>query len=381
MPIQPAHRDRGDLCPGLLRPFSAGDGALVRLRVPGGEASLPMLNDLMAIAAAGAGFLQLTSRGSVQLRGLPEPLPQHLIAAVVATGLVPSPTHERVRNILSSPLSGHWPRNVPEGPDAVADVREIVSGLDRLLCADPELAELPGRFLFAVDDGRGDVLAEPFDVAYRALSPEAGEVRLAGSGRGFPVRAGEAAEALIAVARAFQGVRRGADPAPWHIRELDADLPGLPLADLPAALAGPPPRLGALGPHAVVGLPLARLTPRALATLGWLTDRVILTGWRRMIVPHAAGHLADLGDAGLTVDPNSGWAQVSACTGAPTCARAVGNTEIAARDLVTAIEAGRVTLARPIHLVACERHCGAPNGVRHLLVDRDSTVDLVTALG
>lgn len=380
MPIQPAHRQRSDRCPGLLRPYSADDGAIIRLRLPGGEAALPSLTALMAIAAAGAGFIQLTTRGNLQLRGLPEPLPAHVIDATMATGLVPTPTHERVRNILSSPLSGRWPRNAPDGPAAVADVRGIVSEVDGLLCSDPALGDLPGRFLFAVDDGRGDVLAEPYDVAYRALSANSGEVRLAGCRRGFPVTAGQAAGALIEVAQAFQRVRRASDPAPWHIRELDADLPGLPLTDLLPAPTGPPPALGALGSHAVAGLPLARLTPRALATLGWITDRVILTPWRSIIVPDAVDHLHDLEDAGLTISPHSGWAKVSACTGAPTCARARVDTEMVARDLVAAIDAQRVSLEDPVHLVACERQCGASAGVRNVLVDHESAADLTALL-
>ncbi|MDO5681698.1 MAG: hypothetical protein Q4G46_02560, partial [Propionibacteriaceae bacterium] len=56
---QPHSRQRGDLCPGLLRPFPAEDGAIIRLRLPGGEASVALLAALMELAADGAGFLQL----------------------------------------------------------------------------------------------------------------------------------------------------------------------------------------------------------------------------------------------------------------------------------------------------------------------------------
>ena len=46
--------------------------------------------------------------------------------------------------------------------------------LDAALCADPALAELPGRFLFALDDGRGDVASLAFDLGYRAVDDDHG---------------------------------------------------------------------------------------------------------------------------------------------------------------------------------------------------------------
>lgn len=364
MPIQPDHRQRGDRCPGLLRPFIAEDGAIVRLRLPGGDAPVGLLAALMQIASAGAGFVQLTSRGNLQLRGLPDPLPNEVVHAIMATGLMPSATHERVRNFLASPLSGWWPSNRPGAPQAVADVRGIVAETDRLLCAERSLAQLPGRFLFAVDDGRGDVLAEPYDVAYRATERDRGEVRV--GRRAFAVAHGEAAQALVAVARAFQDLRESMTPPPWHIRELDAELPGFDWADSPAAAAQPgvPPEPGPIGPHAVVGLPLARITPAILAGLAAVTDRVIITPWRSVVVPDGASHLEDLAAAGLATQPHTGWARVSACTGAPGCFRAERSTEALATKLVGAVEAGRVELSEPIHLVACARNCGTTASTR-----------------
>ena len=53
-----------------------------------------------------------------------------VFAAVADTGLLPSPTHERVRNIVASPLSGRV--------GGLADVRGWVEALDRALQADPD---------------------------------------------------------------------------------------------------------------------------------------------------------------------------------------------------------------------------------------------------
>ena len=53
-----------------------------------------------------------------------------------------------MRNILASPVAGRHPRSV-------AAVDDLVTELDQTLCTVPALAELSGRFLFAVDDGSG----------------------------------------------------------------------------------------------------------------------------------------------------------------------------------------------------------------------------------
>ena len=150
-----------DRCPGVLRPHLAADGAMVRVRVPGGQTTGAALGRLGELAATyGSGLLQLTSRGSLQLRGLPDPVPEEFVAGITAAGFLPSAPHERVRNIVASPLTGlHGGR---------ADLRPMVGALDEALRAAADLAGLSGRFLFALDDGRGDVTTLPFDVAYQA---------------------------------------------------------------------------------------------------------------------------------------------------------------------------------------------------------------------
>ena len=170
-----------DRCPGVLRPHLAADGAMVRIRVPGGQTTGTALGQLSRIAQRfGSGDLQLTSRASLQLRGLADPVPDSLIRAVREAGFLPSETHERVRNIVASPLTG-----ISGG---MTDVRPLVATLDARLCAHPRLASLPSRFLFAVDDGRGDVSATKFDLGYRAIDHDCGWLlvgELSAGGAGF----------------------------------------------------------------------------------------------------------------------------------------------------------------------------------------------------
>ena len=152
MPITSSVRSRPDKCPGVFRPWAATDGALVRLRLIGGRISPGSLLSLSQLAGRYAdGNVHLTRRANLQVRGLPwrnDQLPADVVAAIEATGLLPSRTHELVRNVMVSPLTGLH--------GGLVDLRPVATELDQRLCADRALARLPGRFLFVLDDGRGD---------------------------------------------------------------------------------------------------------------------------------------------------------------------------------------------------------------------------------
>lgn len=364
----PEQRPLADRCPGLLVPHAAEDGLLVRLRLPGGQTTVAQLGALSRIAGTfGQGDLQLTSRGNIQIRGIDQTALEPMTEAVVSAGFLPSPAHERVRNIVASPLTG-----IRGG---LVDVRPVVADLDRRLCQDPLLAALPGRFLFAVDDGRGDVTSLSFDLAVRLLSPDRAVVLVGGPGYGFSVAADDAVDTVLALARRFVSARAGLSPPPWHIRELAAkslDSRVLAIDALPTAL---PPALGRVGGAAVVQVPLALLTAaqvRALTDAG--SGHLVVTPWRGLVLPGAADRLEVLTDAGLVSDETSPWFGISACIGSPGCAR----SRIDTRQLATSL-VGRHPSALPrVHVAGCERRCGSPSEVHLGLVAPASVDDALT---
>lgn len=231
-------RSRADLCPGVLRPWPAADGALVRLRVPGGRVAPAALAALHGVAARFCddddnAAVHLTTRANLQVRGLPlDPggqLPTEVVAAIAETGLLPSPGHELVRNVLVSPLTG-----LVEGR---ANLRPVTDALDAGLLADPLLAGLPGRFLFVLDDGRGDLLDRDCDLGLVALDADTAQLRV-GEHRSAVVPLADAADRLVGLAREFVHARGTGPDAPWHVRELAADA-----ASALAPVAAPDPRL------------------------------------------------------------------------------------------------------------------------------------------
>lgn len=323
---------------------------MVRLRLPGGRLPVRTLRRLSDLAAAyGNGVLQLTSRAGLQLRGLPDPLPAAFVDAVTATGLLPSPTHERVRNIVASPLTGlHGGR---------ADVSGLTRALDTALIAEPALADLPGRFLFVLDDGRGDVLDLRLDLGYRASGPDGGYLLVGGPDRGLPVAAADVVPELVRLALAFAAART--DTGAWHVAELPTWTAGLGLVAVPPLAAAVETPLGVVGRAASVAVPLAMLTPAQVAAVEQVVDDsfVVVTPWRGLVLPGAAHALAVLAGAGFVVDEEGAWAQLSACVGAPGCAR----SRIDTAGLAAALVSREPSLPRT-HLSGCERRCGAPTG-------------------
>src|SRR6185369_5309762 len=125
---RPRERAR-DACPGVLRTHAAADGALARLRLPGGILPAGTARELAACARElGDGCVELTSRGNVQLRGLADGAAEVLATRARRVGLLPSDTHERIRNIIASPLSGR-------STASQRDIAPLVGALDRALCA------------------------------------------------------------------------------------------------------------------------------------------------------------------------------------------------------------------------------------------------------
>ncbi len=269
-------RTRGDLCPGVFRPWPADDGALVRLRVPGGHLSRTTLLALLDVAETyGDGQVHLTARANLQLRALRSSdgaLPAEVVEAIRATGLLPHPAHELVRNILVSPLTGlHGGR---------ADLRPVTTELDERMCATPSLARLPGRFLFVLDDGRGDLTGRSCDLGLVALSGDEAQLRIGSTHWGPVVPLADAAARLNGLARAFQQVRGSDEQAAWHVDEL----PVPPTSEDPdprALVRSDPP------PHGVIagGMSHVEVEGGVVERKFSLTlpERLVLTPWKSLI--------------------------------------------------------------------------------------------------
>jgi precorrin-3B synthase len=388
----PASRAAADRCPGALRLVEAADGYLARVRLPGGFVTGNQLRVLADLAVElGDGRVELTSRGNVQLRALAADAAEPLTAALTRAGLLPSLDHDRVRNVLASPLAGL------DGRGSGRDLAAIVAALDAGLCARLRLAELSGRFLFAIDDGRGDVAGLGADVV-AVVGAEGAVVNglavngLVGGGSasdsGADAVPGDAVTVMLAFAEAFLDERASTGSAAWRIADLTggagrvrqavAERFGLGAGPkLPVPVAGTRPvglvrrpvhAGGGVEPRSVppddfdalvLLAPLGRLTA---AQVTWLAARAAgrsarVTPWRSVVLPGRADAdlaLREAAGLGFGVDGNSPWLRVTACAGRPGCASALADVQADA-----AAFAARWP-DRIVHVSGCGRHCGRP---------------------
>lgn len=272
-------RSRPDRCPGVVQPWPADDGGLVRIRVPGGRVPLTALRALAEVAEEyGDGRVRVTGRANLQVRAMPLTddgrLAAPALAALESTGLLPSRTHDRVRNVLVSPQTGL--------AGGRADLQPVLAALDALLLADAELAGLPGRFLFTLDDGRGDLADKHLDLGLVALDAATAQLRV-GEQWGEVVALVDAAAALVALARAFL-VARGTGPeAPWHVPELDLPLAAARTAAPGATVATGPLPLGPVAGGRHVAVPEDGLDLPTIAA--WTAPTLIVTPWHGVLVP------------------------------------------------------------------------------------------------
>lgn len=379
----PAPRESADdACPGALRLHAAADGALARVRLPGGRLSGAQLAVLAELAAAhGDGALELTSRANVQLRGLRAD-PSELAGRLSAAGLLPSLAHETVRNIAAPPL-------------ADAGTRRLVEALDEALCADDALAALPGRFLFAI--GRTTLSADVAALRAGEAAPLAGvavpaggadawALVLAGTDVGVRVATDQVVPTMLAAAHGFLAERAGREPRPWRLREIPGG-PALVAARLPGARSLPPPGgappaiasptvgradgkplVGVLAGGTAAGalVPLRRLTAAQLRILA-RAEHLVVAPWGGIVVrdltPESVDRwVTELDAVGLVTESDSRWVGVTTCAGRPGCRKALADVR------ADAAAAARFVDGRPVHWVGCERGCGSPAG-EHVRVE------------
>jgi precorrin-3B synthase len=384
-----------DACPSVHEPFAQLDGALVRIRVPGGVLSARALRAISAAASAYGTALEITSRANLQIRGVSPgshaPLVRALVEAGVALG---DAAADARRNVLASPTAG-------VDPGELTDTRSLIAVIVDALIGAPG-GGLSPKFGVLVDGGGVvNLRGRRQDICLGAVRLNTGswgyEVRLAQSLPELPgtqpiwvVRPQEAGNLVLGavdlmVQQGGPGGRmsglvalRGAD----EVLGLVAERRQLDLTEVRPDDLGPTaaPSLRPIGvmpqrhpDHVMVGgMPvLGRLSAGQLEEIADAAERfcarddgaeVRLTPWRSVVIPDvpleaATSALRDLEELGLAVDATDPALNVVACAGRTGCPSSFTDAQRDARATVDALRATKPASRFTVHLSGCSKRC------------------------
>jgi precorrin-3B synthase len=365
---------RRGMCPGLADPMLTGDGLLARFAV---ARAIP-LDTLAALCTAarahGNGVIEITSRGSLQIRGLTPRSAPAFAAAVAELGIADA----AAERVLANPLAGLDPHEIFDATGIAARLRE------RLVESD--LAAGLGPKVCVVVDGGGALHLDaiPCDIRLRAEvinGATSFRVSVASDSTNEMTAPEGAVETVLDVLRAIAALGPTA-----RARDL------LPLAASPGA-AKTPARLTAhpIGMHCLrdgtlavgIGLAFGHSDADTLPALideartaGAVSARpapgrvLLLIG----IAPaQATGFAAKAEQLGFISNPDDPRRRVVACAGAPACTAA----EIPTRVLAPAIAAAARRGGRTIHVSGCSKGCAHPTAADLTIVGVNSRCGIV----
>lgn len=349
-------------CPGALRPMLSGDGWLVRVRPPEGRLTTGQVQALADLAeTCGNGFIQLTNRANLQLRGVRPEAVGPLVEGLAAAGLVDpglSPEAEARLNLLVTPF---W--HPPEPAWHPFDIRRLWHLLRMALVA-PDAPVLPGKFGFALDTSP----------RIRHLATESADIRIESAWDDVIVRA-DGVPTGRKVTDESDAVSVAIDMARWFVASggVGSDGRGR-MRDHIAAGAMPPLDLrGDLKPSDVAVRKWAsnlftpafgQITAKTLRRLPQHSHGALrVTPWRAFHLQQVL-HSDKLRRIGALIhrsdDPRL---RVTACTGAPGCPQGKGPTRHLAQMLSQFLQPDAT-----LHVSGCGKGCAHPGPASVTLV-------------
>jgi precorrin-3B synthase len=377
---------RRGVCPGLSAPLPTGDGLLVRLR-PLGAIPFAVFGKLCALAAeCGNGIVEITARGSLQVRGLSAATAPRFAAAVAELGIA---AQDGVP-ILTNPLAGLAADDIIDAAALAAALRQALAGL-------PFAAKLSPKISVAIDSGGAlnlDTVAA--DVRLRAQGDALLQISLGGdAARATPlgcVAVDDGAEAAVRLLDILAQRGRNAwaravvaSEGVHAFRSAVADL--LRGEVTPSVTRRPVEVIGthrlrdgsyAYGTALAFGHADAALLQCLIQTAERAGASSVITapGRTLIVVGLAAAEVSDFAaqaaQLGLITRPDDPRRRVIACAGTPLCA----SGQIATRAIAPRI-AELLDGFATIHLSGCAKGCAHPTKATLTIVGSRSGCALV----
>ncbi|MET0342807.1 MAG: nitrite/sulfite reductase [Polyangiales bacterium] len=364
MPLDHDPLRRG-FCPSVWTPMSAADGLIVRVRAGERPLTAEKARVLAALAGAyGNGTLEITRRANLQLRGVAAARLPELQAGLVGYGLAAaSVNEERSLSVLAwDPLAG-LVRGARELTPLATQLADRLRKLSVSTC-------VSAKFAVVLDAGSGAMRDLGADVRVSVRARDA--VVFADGARLGACDHDDVAEvvAQLLAAAGDHGVSRMRDlVAALGPRALVQRLgPKLRNIRKDPAVEAAAPLIGlhhGTRDYLGLGVPLGAMASDDFETLAtfaaWHGNATLRLGPRALILPgvpaSARAEVDEMArDAGLAVDADDPRLRAVACTGAPRCARAGGETRALAASLATGL-LPRLGADATLHVSGCAKGC------------------------
>lgn len=357
----------------------------MRIRIPGGMINASQLGTIAELSDEFAdGAIEITSRANLQLRAIREQNLEAIADSLAKAGLLPSPLHERVRNISTSPFAGI-------DAEEKLDTRPLIRQLDKRLIADTAFADLHPKFNFGIYGGSKRFSQEADDLSLEAIDID-GELRFrlfidgvdsafATGGDGTVDRLLDIGKLVLTLAREH-GVparARRVMAIPAALQQLKDFLAHALLACPEAAHAtsfveqtpGITPAREPDRVNIIPSVPLGRLTAdqgRHITDAAGPTEADLrLAPWRGIVIgsirKDAAEFIAeDLRALGLCCDERNGFQGISACAGITGCDAALADVRGDAALLARSLDGKPAPAGWTVNFSGCEKQCGRRHG-------------------
>lgn len=390
---------------GLFFVTPAQESIMLRARIAGGALDSRQFRGMAEIAAEwGNGFIDLTTRGNLQIR---EIMPENCPAVLMKTadlGLTSLGSGaDNIRNITATPTSGF-------DPDELIDVIPFANAMHHYILRNRDLYGLPRKFNISFDSGgKVSVCADTNDIGFYAVKVGTNDeglvpgvyfrLQLCGitghkqfaTDSGVLLTPSETIPVAAAIIRVFNenGDRTNRKKArlkylvdQWGIPKLLGETEKkltFPLRRFSLEKcepSSPKSKHGHLGIHAqndgrnYIGIltPVGRMSSTQVKEISRIAEsygsgRIRLTVWQNLIIPDIADHnveaaAASVIAAGFDYRPSPITGGLIACTGSRGCKYAAAETKGNAVALGQFLK-DRVQLDTPvnIHLTGCQHSC------------------------
>ena len=386
---------RRNACPSLAVPMQTGDGLLARINTWRGTLSPAHLGTVATSASRhGSGIVEITRRGSLQVRGLTANSAEPFMAEVLESGL-------DIRSGVPVDIGPLIGRDSSENAATEALYDAVVEAIGRT-----ELGTRLGPKVSVVIDGGGilgmaDVIG---DVRLTSLQPDRDVWQVAIGGTASSARLAttverrEAVPLVVELLGTIAELGRSGRGKMLDENQISAACGHLPPhrqhaseqghSSVPHHATSPIGRIALKeGSVAVgLGLPFGQATTNQIIRLVQIAEKSIVSEFRMapgcalLAICDAPDRAEDLHTAashlGFVVDPDDPRLRVVACAGAPLCGSGTFNTKAVAAELVAQ---GLPADVDTIHVSGCAKRCAEPPSPTVSLIGDAEGVNIIEA--